>query len=77
MSHFGTFQARRANIRTRGPQGKPKLVATLNGSGLPVGRTLAALLEQGQQQDGSVALPEALIPYLGSRRLSPAGMLEA
>ncbi|OAR24236.1 serine--tRNA ligase [Streptomyces sp. ERV7] len=77
VSNFGTFQARRANIRTRGKDGKPKLVATLNGSGLPVGRTLAALLEQCQQQDGSIVLPESLFPYLGFRRISADGTPEA
>ncbi|MGI5470260.1 serine--tRNA ligase [Streptomyces sp. CA-132043] len=77
VSNFGTFQARRANIRTRGEDGKPKLVATLNGSGLPVGRTLAALLEQCQQQDGSLLLPESLAPYLGFRRISADGTPEA
>ncbi|MFE7455702.1 serine--tRNA ligase [Streptomyces sp. NPDC057554] len=77
VSNFGTFQARRANIRTRGEDGKPKLAATLNGSGLPVGRTLAALLEQCQQQDGSIVLPEALFPYLGFRRISADGTPEA
>ncbi|WP_405985248.1 serine--tRNA ligase [Streptomyces sp. NBC_00872] len=77
VSNFGTFQARRANIRTRGEDGKPKLVATLNGSGLPVGRTLAALLEQCQQQDGSIVLPESLVPYLGFRRISADGKPEA
>ncbi|MFE2169865.1 serine--tRNA ligase [Streptomyces sp. NPDC059447] len=77
VSNFGTFQARRANIRTRGEDGKPKLVATLNGSGLPIGRTLAALLEQGQQQDGSIDLPESLFPYLGFRRISADGTPQA
>ncbi|GAA3160040.1 serine--tRNA ligase [Streptomyces virens] len=77
VSNFGTFQARRANIRTRGADGKPKLVATLNGSGLPVGRTMAALLEQCQQQDGSIVLPESLVPYLGFRRISADGTPEA
>ncbi|MFB7515771.1 serine--tRNA ligase [Streptomyces sp. NPDC056144] len=77
VSDFGTFQARRANIRTRGEDGKPKLAATLNGSGLPVGRTLAALLEQGQQEDGSIVLPEALFPYLGFRRITADGKPEA
>ncbi|MFI8323692.1 serine--tRNA ligase [Streptomyces sp. NPDC085529] len=77
VSNFGTFQARRANIRTRGEDGKPKLAATLNGSGLPVGRTLAALLEQCQQQDGSIVLPESLFPYLGFRRISADGTPEA
>ncbi|GGM90817.1 serine--tRNA ligase [Streptomyces fuscichromogenes] len=77
VSNFGTFQARRANIRTRGADGKPKLVATLNGSGLPVGRTMAALLEHCQQQDGSLVLPESLVPYLGFRRISADGTPEA
>ncbi|MGW7168231.1 serine--tRNA ligase [Streptomyces sp. NPDC054884] len=77
VSNFGTFQGRRANIRTRGADGKPKPVATLNGSGLPVGRTLAALLEQGQQEDGSIVLPESLVPYLGFRRISADGTPEA
>jgi seryl-tRNA synthetase len=77
VSNFGTFQARRANIRTRGADGKPKLVATLNGSGLPVGRTMAALLEQGQQQDGSIVLPESLVPYLGFGRIGADGTPEA
>lgn len=76
VSNFGTFQARRSNIRTRGADGKPKLVATLNGSGLPIGRTLAALLEQGQQQNGSIVLPESLAPYLGFRRISADGTPE-
>ncbi|MFJ2813725.1 MULTISPECIES: serine--tRNA ligase [unclassified Streptomyces] len=77
VSNFGTFQARRANIRTRDADRKPKLVATLNGSGLPIGRTLAAVLEQGQQQDGSIVLPESLVPYLGFRRISADGAPEA
>ncbi|EFL15966.1 serine--tRNA ligase [Streptomyces sp. C] len=77
VSHFGTFQARRANIRTRGEDGKPKPVATLNGSGLPIGRTLAALLEQCQQEDGSLVLPESLAPYLGFRRITANGTPEA
>ena len=58
------FQARRASIRfRRTPSDKPELVHTLNGSGLPIGRTLAALLENHQQPDGSVAIPRALQPY--------------
>lgn len=77
VSNFGTFQARRANIRTRSADGKPKLVATLNGSGLPIGRTLAALLEKGQRQDGSIVLPETLTPYLGFRRIAADGTPEA
>lgn len=77
VSDFGSFQARRANIRTRGADGKPKSVATLNGSALPIGRTLAAVLEQGQQHDGSIVLPESLVPYLGFRRISADGAPEA
>ena len=66
----GDFQARRSSIRTK--EGKnTRLVHTLNGSGLAVGRTMAALLENGQQPDGSVLLPKALVPYFGSDRLQP------
>lgn len=65
-SNFEDFQARRANIRYRPAQGaRPRFVHTLNGSGLAVGRTLAAILENYQQEDGSVIVPEALRPYLG------------
>ena len=65
-SWFGDFQARRAKIRFRREQGsKPELVHTINGSGLAIGRTLVAILEQGQRPDGSVVLPEALVPYMG------------
>ena len=59
------FQARRAGIRCKSGSGKATFVHTLNGSGLPTGRTIAALLENGQQKDGSVVLPEVLAPYLG------------
>ncbi len=63
-SNFLDFQARRLQARWRSPeQKKPELVHTLNGSGLAVGRTLLALLENGQQADGSIRLPEALAPY--------------
>ncbi|MHB1844065.1 MAG: serine--tRNA ligase [Deltaproteobacteria bacterium] len=74
-SNFEDFQARRAKIRYREAQGeKPKLVHTLNGSGLAVGRTVVALLENGQREDGSIDLPEALWPYLGGlRRIEPPG----
>jgi seryl-tRNA synthetase len=74
----GDFQARRMNARFR-PEGggKPEFVHTLNGSGLAVGRTLIAVLENGQTGDGGVDLPEVLAPYLGGRtRLSPSGVLE-
>jgi seryl-tRNA synthetase len=65
-SNFGDFQARRAQIRYRPePKAKARLVHTLNGSGLAVGRTLVAILEQYQQADGSVVVPEALRPFMG------------
>ena len=64
-SNFEDFQARRANIRCRPKGGKPRFVHTLNGSGLAVGRTLVAILENCQQEDGSVRIPEALRPYMG------------
>ena len=71
-SHFGDFQARRLQARWRNPEtGKPELVHTLNGSGLAVGRTLVAVLENYQQADGSVVIPEVLRPYMGGlERLS-------
>jgi len=72
-SDCGTFQARRANIRTRTPDGKREFVATLNGSGLPIGRTMAAILEQGQQPDGSIVLPPALAPFTGFARIAADG----
>ena len=67
-SNFEDFQARRANIRFRrkGKKGT-ELLHTLNGSGLAVGRTLAAILENFQQADGTVIIPEALRPYMGGR----------
>jgi seryl-tRNA synthetase len=65
-SNFEDFQARRAKIRYRPePGAKPRSVHTLNGSGLALGRTIVAILEQYQQADGSVLVPEALRPYLG------------
>jgi len=65
-SNFEAFQARRAQIRYRpAPGAKPRFAHTLNGSGLAIGRTIIAILEQYQQADGSVAIPEALRPYLG------------
>jgi len=73
-SNFESFQARRANLRfRRGKAGKTEFLHTLNGSGLAVGRTWVALLENYQQQDGSVVVPEALRPYLdGLERITPA-----
>ncbi|MEG1500463.1 MAG: serine--tRNA ligase [Clostridiales bacterium] len=65
-SNFEDFQARRANIRfRRDAKSKPEFVHTLNGSGLAVGRTVAAILENYQQADGSVKVPDVLIPYMG------------
>ncbi|RDW12227.1 serine--tRNA ligase [Paracoccus thiocyanatus] len=77
VSYCGDFQARRMNARYRpAGGGKPEFVHTLNGSGLAVGRALIAVLENGQQEDGSVILPEALHPYLGGRtRLDVDGVL--
>lgn len=64
-SNFGDYQARRANIRFRdGAKGKPQFVHTINGSGLAVGRTLIAILENYQQEDGSIRVPKVLQPYL-------------
>ena len=77
VSVCGDFQARRMNARFRRAEGKPDFVHTLNGSGLAVGRCLIAVLENGQQADGSVDLPAALHPYLGGKtRISAAGELE-
>lgn len=68
-SNFEDFQARRAQIRYREtPQSKPQYVNTLNGSGLAIGRTVVALLENYQQADGSVAIPQVLVPYMGGVR---------
>ena len=72
-SNFEAFQGRRANIRfRRDPKGKPEHVHTLNGSGLAIGRTVAAILENYQQEDGSVIIPEALRPYMrGAEVIKP------
>ena len=64
-SNFEAFQARRMQARYRNEKGKPELLHTLNGSGLAVGRTLVAILENGQNADGSVTIPAALRPYMG------------
>ena len=66
-SNFEDFQARRAGIRYRNAEGKPAYVHTLNGSGLAVGRTVTAILENYQQEDGSVIIPEVLRPYMGGK----------
>lgn len=72
-SNFEDFQARRANIRfRREPGAKPEFVHTLNGSGLAIGRTVAAILENYQQEDGSVVIPEALRPYMGGKAVITA-----
>ncbi len=71
-SNFEDFQARRAGIRYRGPDGKPRFVHTLNGSGVALARLYVALLEHYQQADGSIRIPEALSPYVGGiDRLTP------
>ena len=72
-SNAEAFQARRANIKFRpaGGAGRPDFVHTLNGSGLAVGRTLIAILENNQQKDGSVTIPEALQPYMGKAKIGP------
>ena len=70
-SNCGDFQARRSSIRTKDNNKKNMLLHTLNGSGLAIGRTMAAILENGQQSDGSINLPKALIPYFGSNKLQP------
>ena len=73
-SNCEAFQARRMQARWRNPEtGKPELVHTLNGSGLAVGRTLIAVLENYQQSDGSIRIPEALQPYMGGERLLGRG----
>lgn len=69
-SNFEDFQARRANIRFRRGKEKPEFVHTLNGSGLAVGRTVAAILENYQQADGSVVIPEALRKYMGVDKIT-------
>ncbi len=73
-SVYTDYQARRANIRFRPRPGeKPEFVHTLNASGVALPRTIAALLETRQQPDGSVSVPQALVPYVGTDRLTPAG----
>lgn len=74
-SNFEAFQARRAAIRCRGAKGKTEAAHTLNGSGLAVGRTWVAIVENYQQKDGSVVVPEVLRPYLNAEVISAAGAL--
>jgi seryl-tRNA synthetase len=72
VSNCEDFQARRIRVRYRGEGGKPRLAHTLNGSGVAIGRTVVAILENYQQADGSVVIPEALRPYMGGlERISP------
>jgi len=69
-SNFGDFQSRRANIRFRAGKGeKPQFIHTLNGSGLAAGRTLVAVYENYQQEDGSIKVPEVLVPYMGGQKV--------
>ncbi|NEV01635.1 serine--tRNA ligase [Bradyrhizobium uaiense] len=70
----GDFQARRMDARYRGPDGKPRFVHTLNGSGTAVGRALIAVMETYQQQDGSIAVPDVLQPYMGGLKVIEHGM---
>jgi seryl-tRNA synthetase len=65
----GDFQARRMDARYRGPDGKPRFVHTLNGSGTAVGRALIAVMETYQQEDGSIAVPDVLQPYMGGMKV--------
>ena len=68
-SNFEDFQARRANIKFRAPGEKPRFVHTLNGSGVAIGRTVAAILENNQNEDGTVNIPEVLVPYMKGETL--------
>jgi seryl-tRNA synthetase len=70
-SNFEAFQARRASIRMKSGKGKSEFVHTLNGSGLAIGRTWVAIIENYQQADGTVIVPEALRPYLNAERIKP------
>jgi seryl-tRNA synthetase len=70
-SNYEDFQARRANIKFKSGADKPRFVHTINGSGLAIGRTWLAILENYQQEDGSVRVPKALVPYLGAEVLKP------
>jgi seryl-tRNA synthetase len=71
-SNYEAFQARRANIRFKGAgKGKTEFVHTLNGSGLAVGRTWLAILENYQQANGTVVIPELLRSYVGAERITP------
>jgi seryl-tRNA synthetase len=74
-SNFEAYQARRMQARWRNPEtGKPELVHTVNGSGLAVGRTMVAVLENYQQEDGSIVVPEVLRPYMGGLKVIGAAV---
>jgi seryl-tRNA synthetase len=75
-SNFEAYQARRANIRAKSGKTKAEHVHTLNGSGLAVGRTWVAIVENYQQKDGSVVIPEALRPYLNAERITPQAQIK-
>ena len=72
-SNFEAFQARRAQIRSKSGKSKAEFVHTLNGSGLAVGRTWVAIVENYQQADGTIAIPKVLQPYLGAERIDRGG----
>jgi seryl-tRNA synthetase len=74
-SNYEAFQARRAQIRTKSGKGKAEFVHTLNGSGLPIGRTWAAIVENCQRGDGTVVIPRALQPYMGAEIIRKSGLL--
>ena len=74
-SNFEAFQARRAGIRFKGAKGKSEFVHTLNGSGLAIGRTWVAIVENYQRADGTVDVPEALKPYLNAELIGKCGLL--
>ncbi len=74
-SNFEAFQARRANLRYRGAKNKAEHLHTINGSGLAVGRTWVAIVENYQQADGSIVVPEALRPYLNAERITKQGLI--
>jgi seryl-tRNA synthetase len=75
-SNFEAFQARRASIRHTSGKGKAEFLHTLNGSGLAVGRTWVAIVENYQQRDGSVVVPEALRPFVGAEVITKQGDLK-
>ena len=72
-SDFVAFQARRAEIRCKSGKSKAEFAHTINGSGLAVGRTWVAIVENYQQRDGSVVIPEALRPFMNGERIDPKG----